>query len=129
MARSTHWRRSVERFRLRANVSARSKPRLCASCAIRRDATNSSPSSTMCANKGSSQPGFIRRQELSCLIVDRLACSFEGADERFLRELFNDRFNGPSQSKWYVARQRNGSAFDDHAGITFLQSPVGIQAP
>jgi hypothetical protein len=42
MARSTRWRRSVERYRLRANASARSKPRLCASCAIRRGPVNSS---------------------------------------------------------------------------------------
>jgi hypothetical protein len=35
-------------------------------------------------------------QELFCLGMQRLACSFESADERLLGELFDDRFNGPS---------------------------------
>jgi hypothetical protein len=61
--------------------------------------------------------------------VERLAGSFEGVDERLLGELFDDWFNGPSQSKWHVTRQRYGSAFNDYTGITLLESPIGIQSP
>ena len=43
-------------------------------------------------------------QELSCLAMQRLTGSFEGVDKRLLGELFDDWFNGPSQSKWHVTR-------------------------
>lgn len=58
-----------------------------------------------------------------------LARSFQCVDERLLGEFLNDRFNGPSQAKGHVARERDGSAFDHYAGIPLLQSPIGIQAP
>ena len=72
--------------------------------------------------------------QLSSLAIQCLTGSFEGVDERLLRELFDDWFNGPSLPKWHVSRQRDGSAFDDYACadipcIPLLESPIGIQAP